>query len=303
MRAGGLRAGCFAAYVPQGPRDEASEAASRDRALRMLEAIAATGRGEGRPADAEAIPTRLCDGADAIEAAFAAGAVAVVPAVENGAALGGDLGTLGRMRALGAIYLTLCHNGHNRLCDSSNPRADLGDAATLHGGLSGFGREAIAELNRLGMLVDVSHVSRDAMMQAIGCSRTPVVATHSSARALCDVPRNLDDAQIDALAESGGLVQVTAVPSFLKLRGRPDTVGVEDFVDHVAHVAGRVGVAHVGIGSDFDGGGGVRGWKDAAESANLTAALLRRGFDAAEVAAMWGGNFLRLLRLAEGARG
>ncbi len=296
MAAGGLRAGCFAAYVPQGPQDPASQALARERALAMLGTIRAM-------ADDAPVPTALCVTAEAIEAAHARAQIAVVPCVENGAALGGELATLQRFRDLGAIYLTLCHNGHNALCDSANPRADLGDGPSLHGGLSGFGREAIAELGRLGMLVDVSHVSRDAMMQALTLARTPVVATHSCVRALCDVARNLDDAQIDALAASGGLVQITAVPSFLKLRARAEQVTVADYVDHVAYVAGRVGVAHVGISSDFDGGGGFSGWADASESANLTAGLLARGFSEDEVGLMWGGNFLRLLRAAEGAAG
>jgi membrane dipeptidase len=197
--------------------------------------------------------------------------------------------------------MTLTHNGHNELADSSNPRNDLGDRTEEHGGLSALGRAAIEEMNRLGMLVDVSHVSRAAMLQATALSRTPVVATHSCMRALCDHPRNLDDGQLDALAQAGGVVQVTAVPSFLRRHGRVESVRVADFVDHVVHAVQRVGVAHVGISSDFDGGGGFSGWRNAAESPNITAELVARGFGHTEIAALWGGNFLRLLRLAEDA--
>ena len=241
----------------------------------------------------------VCETADAIEAAKRDGVLAIMPCVENGYAIGEDLGLLARFRAQGARYLTLTHNGHNALADSSNPRKDLGDGETLHEGLSGLGREAVAELNRLGMLVDVSHVSLQGSLQAARVSSTPVVATHSCIQALCDVPRNASDMLLDALRDCGGMVNITAVPSFLKKGARADDVTVADYVDHLDYVVKRVGLAHVGISSDFDGGGGFSGWRDAGESANLTAELVARGYDAAEIAQLWGGNFLRLLRLAE----
>ena len=293
MRRGGLGAGCFAAYVPQGPRTPEGWRAASDRALAMLEAINAMGRTQG------GITARVTPTADAIEAARADGVLAIIPCVENGHAIGEDLGLLARFRGMGACYLTLTHNGHNALADSSNPRADLGDAATLHGGLSGLGRAAVAELNRLGMLVDISHVSMQAALQAAMLSRSPVLATHSCMRALCDVPRNLDDLMLDALRDCGGMVNITAVPSFVKPGGRADQVTVADYVDHVDYAVRRVGLGHVGISSDFDGGGGFSGWRDASESGNLTAELVQRGYGAAEIAALWGGNFLRLLRQAE----
>ncbi|GAC1344871.1 MAG: dipeptidase [Acetobacteraceae bacterium] len=297
MRAGGLGAGCFAAYVPQGPRTEAGWLAAKERALAMLDAINAMGRSENG-IDARVTPT-----ADAIEAAKADGVLAVIPVVENGHSIGEDLGVLAQFRAKGARYLTLTHNGHNALADSSNPRGDLGDAAALHGGLSELGRAAIGELNRLGMLVDISHVSAQAALQAAMLSKTPVLATHSCVRALCDVPRNVDDLMLDALRDCGGMVNITAVPAFLKPGAKGDTVTVADFVDHVDYVVRRIGLAHAGISSDFDGGGGFSGWHDAADSPNLTAELVRRGYGAAEIAALWGGNFLRLLRVAEDASG
>ena len=297
MRRGGLRAACFAAYVPQGPLTPQGHAEASGRALAMLDAITAIGGPHEGP------PARVCSTAQAIEAAAAAGVLAVVPAVENGAAIGEDLRLLARFRSLGAVYMTLSHNGHNALGDSSNPRADLGDGETLHGGLSGLGREAVAEMNRLGLLVDVSHVSRDTMRQAVRLSRSPVVATHSSMRALCDVPRNLDDSQLDLLRDTGGLVQVTAVPSFLRWKARPDQVSLADLADHIDHAVRRIGVEHVGIGSDFDGGGGVPGFRDAAQCGNLTAELARRGYDAAAIGLLWGGNFLRLMRRAEALAG
>jgi membrane dipeptidase len=293
MRAGGLDAGCFVAFVPQGPRTAEDAQQATARALAMLETINAMG------ATRNGITARVCRCAGEVEQAGRDGALAIIPSVENGHAIGEDLAMLERFRALGVAYITMTHNGHNRLADSANPRRDLGDAPTLHGGLSALGRDAVAEMNRLGILVDVSHVSRQAMLQAVAESRVPVVATHSCAAALCDHPRNLDDFQLDTLRDTGGLVQITAMPPFLRARGRSDTVGVSDFVDHIDYVVRRIGIAHCGISSDFDGGGAITGWRHAGESGNMTAELVRRGYDENEIAALWGGNFLRLMKKAE----
>ncbi len=293
MREGHMVAACFVAYVPQGPSTPEGFGSARERVLGMLATINERGRTEG------GITARVAATAAAIESAWRDGVCVVIPAVENGHAIGDDLGLLRQFRELGATYLTLVHNGHNRICDSANPRADLGDAPALHGGLSEFGRDAIGELNRLGMLVDVSHASKEAMLQAADVSRTPLVATHSCCRALCDHPRNMDDAQLDVLRDAGGLLQITAVPGFLRPQGKPDTVTLDDFCDHVDHAVRRCGIEHVGIGSDFDGGGGFSGWRDASECQNVTAALLARGYDGAAIALLWGGNFLRALRRAE----
>lgn len=291
LRRGHLAAGCFAAYVPQGRRTVEGHAAAFARAIAMLEAI----RGMAAP------PARPCRTADEIERAWQDQATAIVPAVENGYALGTDPGRVRQFAALGARYVTLTHNGHNDLADSAVPRPDLGDSGEEHGGLSPLGRAAIAEMNRCGLLVDVSHASRAAMLAAAAASRTPVVATHSCVAALAAHPRNLDDGQLDALRDVGGAVQITAVPAFLRAGGRAETVGVADFADHIDHAVQRIGIAHVGISSDFDGGGGVRGWRDAAETPAITAELVARGYDRAALAALWGGNFLRLLRAAEQA--
>lgn len=291
MRRGGLSAVCLAAYIPQGPRTPEGHQAATARALAMLDAIAALDGAEAR----------VCMTADDVEAAKRDGIPAIVPAVENGYAMGEDLGLLAQFRAKGARYMTLTHNGHNALADSSNPRKDLGDGETLHGGLSPLGRDAVREMNRLGMLVDVSHVGLQAALQAAGLSSTPVLATHSCMAGLCDVPRNASDVLLDALRDCGGMVSITAVPSFVKRGAKADQVTVSDFVDHVDYAVHRIGLAHVGISSDFDGGGGFSGWRDAGESHNLTAGLLERGYGAAEVAQLWGGNVLRLLRAAEAA--
>ncbi len=289
MRRGHLAGACFVAYVPQGPRTEAAHRAALERATAMLVAIGAMG----------GAAARLCTTADAIEQAHRDGITAIVPAVENGHACGGDVGRLRGLHDLGACYLTLTHNGHNALADSANPRADLGDATAEHGGLSPLGRQAIAELNRLGMLVDIAHSSKATMLQAALLSRSPVVSTHSCIRALCDHPRNLDDEQLDALSDVGGVIQITAVPSFLRAGAREAEVSVADYANHIDYAVRRIGIEHVGISSDFDGGGGFVGFHDAGDCANITAELMRRGYGPSELARLWGGNFLRVLRLAE----
>jgi membrane dipeptidase len=293
MRAGALDAGCFVAFVPQGARTRANGDEAAERAFAMLETIRAMG------ATRNGITATVCTTADQIERAKRDGTLAIIPAVENGHAIGDDLGRLETLRRLGVIYITLTHNGHNMLADSANPRRDLGDQQTLHGGLSPLGREAVVEMNRLGILVDVSHLSRQSMLQATELSRVPVVASHSCVAALCDHPRNLDDLQLDALRATSGVVQITAMPPFLRVKGRSDSVKVSDFVDHIDYVVQRIGLAHCGISSDFDGGGAITGWKDASESQNLTEELVRRGYGHAEISALWGGNFLRVLREAE----
>ena len=289
MRRGHLVAGCFAAYVPQGPRTEAAQLAAYERAIAMLQRINSMGE----------TSARVCRSADEIEAGHRAGATLIVPCVENGHAVGTDLSRLADFAKLGARYMTLTHNGHNALADSAIARADLDDAAELHGGLSDLGRAAIAEMNRLGMVIDIAHVSRAAMLQALEASRSPAISTHSCIFALSDHPRNLDDAQLDALRDVGGMVNITAVSGFLRRRARPEEVTVKDYVDHVDYAVNRIGLAHVGISSDFDGGGGFSGWMDIGESQHLTAELLARGYDRAAIAALWGGNFLRVLRRAE----
>jgi membrane dipeptidase len=295
MKRGHMAAGCFAAYVAQGARTPETAAAAVARATAMLKAIremGATNQG-----------ARLAVTADEIEAAHRDGMSVIVPCVENGHALGGDIGNVKAFRDLGAIYMTLTHFGHNALGDSSNPRGELGDQPEEHGGLSEYGRAVVAEMNRVGMMVDIAHTSKKTMMQAAKLSRTPVLSTHSCIKALCDNPRNLDDEQLDMLAAVGGVVQVTAVPGFLKTGGKIETVTVADFCDHVDYAVKRIGLDHVGISSDFDGGGGFTGWRDASESGNITAELVRRGYGPSQIAALWGGNFLRVMRMAEKAAG
>jgi membrane dipeptidase len=292
MATGGLGAVVFAAYLPQGPRTPQGHEAAATRAEAMLRSIRASAAGGGR---------RIASRAADVEATHAVGGTAVLLAVENGYAMGEDLSRLALWRGLGICYLTLTHNGHNLLADSAIPLPSLGDAPALHGGLSELGRAAIAEMNALGILVDISHVAKSAMMQAVALSRSPAVATHTCCRSLRDHPRNLDDEQLDALRDAGGLAQITAVPAFLRNAGADGRyrASVADIADHVDYAVKRIGIAHVGLSSDFDGGGGVEGWRNAAETPNLTAELARRGYGPEEIGLLWSGNFLRLMRAAE----
>ncbi|MCA3357574.1 MAG: dipeptidase [Roseomonas sp.] len=293
MQRGGLKAVVFIAYTPQGPRDAAGHQVAADRAEAMLRHIRTRADGVAR---------RFCATADEMEAAHQAGALAVLSAVENGNAMGRDLARLKLWRDLGAIYLTLTHDGHNDLADAARPKPALGDGTAQHGGLSDLGRQAIAEMNRIGLIIDVSHAAKTSMMQAAELSRAPIVATHSCCRALCDHPRNLDDEQLDMLRARGGLVQITALDAFLRPPGAdgksPATVA--DMVDHVDYAVRRIGLDHVGLSSDFDGGGGIPGWANAGETMNLTAELHRRGYGAREIDLLWSGNFRRLIRRVQG---
>jgi len=293
MLAGGMNAGCFVAYIPQGPLTIQAGNDAAARCFTMLEAINATGTGQN------GILTRLCPTPDAIEAAFAEGALAVVPAIENGHAIGDDLARIEKFRALGVVYITMSHNGHNLLADSANPRRDLGDNETLHGGLSDLGRAAVREMNRCGIMVDVSHLAKSAMMQAVELSSVPVVASHSCAAALCSHVRNLDDAQLEAIRDCGGVAQVTAMPPFIKFKGGVNSVTVADMVDHIDHIVQRIGIKHCGISSDFDGGGALADWRHAGDTFNVTAELVRRGYNAEEIGLLWGGNFLRVMRVVQ----
>lgn len=286
--AGGLGAACLAAYTPQASLDDAGHEAAWRRAGAMLDAM--------EEMVALHVPDRaiLCRTAQEVRQAAEVGKVALIPVMENGYPLADDPARIGYLaRRYGVRYMTLTHNGHNLLADSAVVRQGPEEA---HGGLSALGREVIGEMNRHGVLVDVSHASRKTMMQAVEASTVPVFASHSCVRALCDHPRNLDDGQLDALKASGGLIQITAMGPFLR-RGGGGTL--KDFVEHVLYVARRIGIDHVGISSDFDGGGGIEGWQDASETCHLLKALERTGLDESEVRAICGGNMLRLMEKAE----
>ena len=222
----------------------------------------------------------------------------VMIGIENGFAIGKDVSNVERFYNLGARYITLSHNGHNDICDSCNPRKKLGDKKAEHNGLSEFGEKVVAEMNRLGMIADVSHISVKSFYDLIKVSKAPIIASHSGCRALADHPRNLDDEQLKALARKGGVIQIVALGGFLKL-GSPPPADVKIYVDHIDHAVEVAGIEHVGIGSDFDGGGGIAGFNDHSEALNVTIELVRRGYSEEDISKIWGANFLRVWREVE----
>lgn len=272
--------------------------------------------------------------------------------VENAYPMGVDISNFEKYYELGARYISLAHNGHSQFADSHTGETD---GVWLHNGLSDLGENAVKEMNRLGIMIDVSHPSKEAMHQMISLSKAPIIASHSSARALCNHTRNLDDEQLLMMKENGGVVQTVAFPSYLNTekdeqrqafmktiyqkvadslgvdwfeRSRfssltdeqqeayidnypkvtaiaehlvktqinvPAAVDVSDFVDHIDYMVELIGIDHVGISSDFDGGGGIAGWSDASETFNVTLELVKRGYIETDIEKLWGGNLLRVL--------
>jgi membrane dipeptidase len=293
----------------------------------------------------------LATSSDEVRSLIAEGKKVAMIGVENAYPIGEDLGNFELYRDKGARYVSLSHNGHSQFSDSNTGEAD----GFLHEGLSELGKEAIVEMNRLGMMIDVSHPSKEAMRQMIALSKAPIIASHSSARALCDHSRNLDDEQLLWMKENGGVVQTVAFSSYLNtekhnarneymqaIRTRlaaekglewynrselrnldadkrtafmsyyreivaeadelvandpeaPTGVTVADFVDHIDYMVNLIGIDHVGISSDFDGGGGVGGWQDASETFNVTLELVKRGYSEEDIQKLWGENLLRVL--------
>jgi membrane dipeptidase len=292
MRQGGIAAVCFIAYIPQGHRDANGHLAAAGRTRAMLNTI----RAMAPPDGSGGMLTRT---ADQVEAAFAAGRPGIIPAIENGYGIGRDLSLLDEFADMGVRYITLTHNGHNEIGDAAIPLRNLGDEDFLFGGLSDFGQSVVDRMNERGVMVDISHTAKTTMMQAVKRSRAPVLASHSCMRSLCDHKRNLDDEQLELIAATGGLVQITMVSNFLRAKARSTDVTVADIADHVDYAVKRMGIEHVGIGTDFDGGGGVKGFMHIGQAPNLTAELARRGYGRAELAKIWGGNVLRLMRQTE----
>jgi microsomal dipeptidase-like Zn-dependent dipeptidase len=216
--------------------------------------------------------------------------------IENGYPIGLDITNVEKFFNRGARYMSLSHNGHSQLCDSNTGEQD---GVYLHNGLSDFGVEVIKEMNRIGMIIDISHPSKEAIRQMIEISKAPVIASHSSARKLCNHSRNLDDEQLGWIKENGGVVQTVAFKSYLNSeKSKPNSknkVDVSDFVDHIDYLVSLIGINHVGISSDFDGGGGVDGWEDASETFNVTLELVKRGYSEVEIEKIWSGNLLRVL--------
>lgn len=295
MKNGNLAAACFVAYVPQGKCQQNAYKEAFNKAIELLKNI------NSQKGTSHGINVRVCSHVSDIKTSFDKGCITVIPVIENGYVMGEDIENLKYFKGLGARYMTLTHNGHNALADSAVPRPALGDEKEKHGGLSQLGREAIEEMNNLGIVVDVSHGSRKTMLQATDFSKVPVIASHSCVKALCDHRRNLDDEQLKLLASKGGVIQITAMADFLRRGGdQPNNrVTISDFVDHLDYVVRLVGPQYVGISSDFEGGGGIDGWDRVDQSVNITRELLRRGYNESEIRAFWSGNLLRVFQKAE----
>ncbi|WP_460914719.1 dipeptidase [Spirosoma areae] len=325
MKQGGMDAMFFAVYTSQGPRTDSGHAEAKRNALNQFDLIhRALKKYPGlaelalSPADAYRIQK--------------AGKRAVFIGMENGYPVGKELSMLKAYYDLGCRYITLTHFANNLIGDSSTD-----PDGPMYGGLSDFGKKVVPEMNRLGILIDVSHVADSTFYDVLSLSKAPVIASHSNCRALCDFPRNMTDDMIRAIAGKGGVVQVNFVSDYLKkpsdahrvaktkirmsrvgkvpsadmearIMAQTDSVSkiyaserasLSDIVDHIDHIVKLAGIDHVGIGSDFDGGGGVNGLEDVSQIENLTAELVRRNYSEADIAKIWGGNLLRVLGQAQ----
>ncbi len=345
MEEGGLDVAWLVVYVGQGPLTEQGYAQATEAAMAKFEAIHWLAE-EKAPDRIEIAYT-----SDDVRRIVASGKKVAMICLENAYQVGLDLDNIKRFQELGARYMSLAHNGHSQFSDSNTGERD---DVWLHNGLSELGRQAVAEMNKWGIMIDLSHPSKEANMQVFELTRAPVIASHSAARALNDVSRNMDDEQLMALKENGGVIQTVAFRSYLaaeknrtyraasdsirseiadelgvelitnrrqffqmsaeereayservapvneELEARRDEieakpVDVADFVDHIDYLVEKIGIDHVGISSDFDGGGGVYGWNDASETFNITLELVRRGYTEEEIGKLWSGNLLRVL--------
>ena len=220
------------------------------------------------------------------------GKKSIMLGIENGHALDGQIENLRHFAKRGIVYMTLCHNGDNDICDSAR-------GSQTWGGVSAFGKQVIQEMNHLGILVDLSHAHEKSFYDALELSQTPIVCSHSSCRALCDHPRNLTDDQMRALAAKGGVMQVTLYNGFLVNDGQAT---IEDAMRHLEHAIDIMGIDHVGLGTDFDGDGGIIGLASSSELTNFTRQLLKRQFSEQDIQKIWGGNFLRVMKQVQEAR-
>ncbi len=329
MKAGGLDGVFLAVFVGQRPDlTPAGYKAAYDQAIAKFDAIDRLTKMHPDLAEPARTP------AD-VERIVKTGKRAIMIGIENGYPVGTDLATLREFYARGARYMTLVHTTHNQLADSSGPKEPL------YNGLSEQGKKVVAEMNRLGMMVDLSHASARSFWDAIAISKAPIIESHSGCAAITPSDRNLTDEQLTALAKNGGVIQIVALNEYLKtpsperakaiqaLRAELDRSGqgaareklyatyeermkgidakypgatLEDFVNHIDHAVKVAGIDHVGIGTDFDGGGGIPGFGDHSEALNVTVELVKRGYSDEQIAKIWGGNLLRVWREVEKGR-
>lgn len=283
MAEGGLDAVVMAAYLPQGGRTSDELSAATERAFSLITEI--------KNRVFECYGATLSQTPKQLFQAKNIGKKSMMLGVENGYAIGRDISNIEKFKDEGVVYMTLCHNGDNDLCDSAvRSNAE-------HGGLSDLGRLAVAEMNRVGMLIDLSHAAESTFYDVLQESSRPVCCSHSSARALCNHPRNLDDDQLRAIAAAGGVAQVTFYSGFLREGSSEATIA--DAVRHLMHMIDVAGIDNVGIGSDFDGDGGVAGLRTASEMINFTRRLMAEGLTTKHLRKLWGANFVRVLSKAQ----
>jgi membrane dipeptidase len=327
MIEGGLHAEFFAVFIGQGPRNDSSYNKVHQKALEIFTAI-------HKNVEKNSGVAEIAAKADDAYRLKKEGKIAAFIGMENGYAIGKDLSRIKQYYDLGARYITLSHSRNNDICDSSTD-----PEGPENNGLSPFGNEVVKEMNRLGMMIDISHVSDKSFFDVLEVTKAPVIASHSSCRALCGSPRNLTDAMLLALKGNGGVLQICILSNYLntpepnpemdaKLKDLRDKYGdynvlpdsikkvmrteyrtiqkrydkpatVKDVVDHIDHVVQVIGVDYVGIGTDFDGGGGVDGCRSVAEMKNITIEMLRRGYSKKDITKVWGGNVMRVLRKVE----
>jgi membrane dipeptidase len=328
MKQGGLDAVFFAVFVGQGPRTPDGNEKAKQSALKVFDKVHQTIK--KYPQLVELALT--ADDAYKIEKK---GKRAIYIGIENGYPVGKDISLIKKYYDLGARLITLCHSSNNDICDSSTD-----DNGPEHNGLSDFGKQVVKEMNRLGMLIDVSHMSDKSFYDVLEVSKAPVMASHSCARTLCDHERNLTDDMLKKLAKKGGVIQVCMVSSFVKKpppnperdkefralrdkwkkadqlsekelaelrnewrRLRKKYPGIHatvvDLVNHIDHIVKVAGIDHVGIGSDFDGGGGLKDCFDVSGLGNITLELVKRGYTEEQIRKIWGGNFMRVFKKVE----
>lgn len=285
MTEGCLDATVMVAYLKQLARDDRSLAEATDKANRILDEI----------------EKMVCENHTAVSIARnssdlylnkQSGKKSILLGIENGYAIGKDVENIRHFRNRGVVYMTLCHNGDNDICDSAAGNEE-------HHGVSPFGKQVIREMNRTGMMVDLSHASEKSFYDALEISSAPIICSHSSSRSLCDHPRNLTDNQLRALASHGGIAQVCLYSGFLQ-QGRPATI--LDAIEHINHMVSVMGIEHVGIGTDFDGDGGIVGCASASELINLTRHLLRKRYTEEDIRLIWGENFIRTMDFIQNQR-
>jgi len=332
MKEGGLDSVFFAVFVGQGERTPEGNKNAREEALAQFALI------KKAVSDYPELAELALRSSDAVKIE-AKGKRAVYIGIENGYPVGNSIQNVRMFYDLGARYITLCHTRNNAICDSSTDRK-----GEEHGGLSGFGKEVVMEMNRLGMIIDVSHISDKSFYDVLALSAAPVIASHSCARALCDNPRNLDDDMLKSLAAKGGVIQVCILSEYIKtpkpypardealakLRAEytnysklseeekkkvrekwyainrkfpPELATVADAVDHIDHIVKIAGIDHVGIGTDFDGGGALEDCYDSSELWRITLELLKRGYSENDIQKIWGGNFIRVFKAIEDKAG